>query len=505
VDVASAVFYSAYPTSTVQDVRTHEDGASARHLRAPDHDTPARDIEAQQVTPLAREEWADIQGFILRNYHMPLVRHFILRIDGAREARRFIAAVVNSADGYPQITTAAAEWKKGNAPEYCLNIGFTYAGLKALKLPASSLESFVHSPAFVEGAFARAPRVGDVEESARDRWDDALRKPDDAHILLSLYAGEDKEWRSRTDALEALFQRHAIKSWQPAYEGKALSGGRIHFGYRDGISQPTIAGAPAPEFPDSQPPVSPGAFLLGYPSQWKDFRYPVPHPPELGRNGSFVAFRILEQDVAAFEQYLKETAAELKERYPEIDMNEEMLAAKICGRWRNGVPLVLSPDSPDTKIPREQWNNFTYAKDIEGYGCPFGSHMRRTHPRGDMVAGADGHQHRIIRRGMPYGPPYEEAPNEKRGLFGLFICVSLEDQFEFLMADWINQGGFRPGVPTGAKDPLFGSKREEKSQFIIPTEKWPLPLPGLHRFVTTRGGAYCFLPSITALKYIAAL
>jgi deferrochelatase/peroxidase EfeB len=169
------------------------------------------------------------------------------------------------------------------------------------------------------------------------------------------------------------------------------------------------------------------------------------------------------------------------------------------------MPLVLSPDSPDPQMPRERWNDFDYANDKEGYRCPFGSHMRRTNPRGDRVAGADGHQRRIIRRGMPYGPPYEEAPNEKRGLLGLFICVSLEDQFEFLMADWINRGGFRSGVPTGATDPLFGSKREEKSQFIIPTEKRPLPLPGLHRFVTTRGGAYCFLPSITALKYIAAL
>jgi len=509
IDVESAVFYSSYPTSTVQDIRAHGDGTIAQPRRTLEGDAIGQGGNDQKqettIIPLTEKDWPDIQGLILRNYHMPRVRHFILRINQACEAQQFIDGLVNSRQGYPQITTADKEWPKGQAPAYCLNIGFTYAGLKALELPDSSLASFASAKAFVAGAVARAPEVGDSEENAPDRWDPSLRKTDKVHVLLSLYAREEKELQSYTNDLETLFTQHALTLLSPPYEGKSLGDGRIHFGYKDGISQPIIAGAPKPEFPDSQPPVPPGAFLLGYPSQWQDFRYPVPRPTQLGRNGSFMAFRVLEQDVEAFEQYLKDTVQQLKKTYG-IDMNEEKVAAKICGRWRNGVPLTLSPDPDATKIPKEQWNNFTYTKDQEGYGCPFGAHMRRTHPRkeSEKVAGVDGHQRRIIRRGMPYGLPYKEAPEGKRGLLGLFICASLEDQFEFLMANWINRGGFRAGVPTGATDPLFGSNDQE-STFFIPTKERLLSITGFQQFVTTRGGAYCFLPSITALRYIAEL
>lgn len=89
---------------------------------------------------------------------------------------------------------------------------------------------------------------------------------------------------------------------------------------------------------------------------------------------------------------------------------------------------------------------------------------------------------------------------------GLFIGVSLKDQFEFLMSDWSNKGSFAPGL-RNTRDPVIGNNSAPGATFLIPMEnqKHPVELTGLSRFVTCRGAAYCFLPSATALRYISAL
>jgi deferrochelatase/peroxidase EfeB len=155
--------------------------------------------------------------------------------------------------------------------------------------------------------------------------------------------------------------------------------------------------------------------------------------------------------------------------------------------------------------------------DRRGYRCPLGSHIRRMNPRRSIVAGNGGLKHRIIRRGLPYGPPYDPAsPDDgiERGLLGLFIGVSIKDQFEFLMSDWANKGAFAPGLRDTA-DPVIGGhaiqtaagESSNSGTFLIPAEgrKRPIELTGLSRFVTCRGAAYCFLPSTTAIRYISTL
>jgi deferrochelatase/peroxidase EfeB len=129
------------------------------------------------------------------------------------------------------------------------------------------------------------------------------------------------------------------------------------------------------------------------------------------------------------------------------------------------------------------------------------------YPRGSRIAGNGGHRHRIIRRGIPYGPPYDPArprDGHARGLLGLFIGASLADQFEFVMAHWANDGTFAPGLGR-TSDPLCGAHAPGPGRFSIPEPGGPVILDGLSRFVTTRGGAYCFLPSVTALRYLADL
>jgi Dyp-type peroxidase family len=245
--------------------------------------------------------------------------------------------------------------------------------------------------------------------------------------------------------------------------------GLIHFGYKDGISQPNIAGLPLRNSDDGQPQCPAGAFLLGYPSQFQNHTYDFDFPVALGRNGTFAVFRIMKQDVHGFENFLTQQAGPGGDR--------ELVAAKICGRWRDGTPLVVSSERPENNPT----NNFTFSKD-PGKACPFSAHIRRTNPRDDRVAGLSGRKHRIVRAAMPYGPPYTGAEDGKeRGLMGLFFCVNIADQFEFIMKNWVNRGGFQGSLSATDSDPLVG----------------------LHSFVRTRGSAYCFYPSLDGLRYIA--
>jgi Dyp-type peroxidase family len=451
---------------------------------------------------------ADIQGFILRTYAMPILRVFALTIREPRVARRSLGELVkDNARGMdaPQLATAT-DWTV--KPSYCLNVGITYRGLAALGLPASSLATFPEE--FAAGAPARAERIGDTGESSPGKWKDRFASPD-LHILLFLFGQADDVLERITDQVRAMFVQNGATVELSVHDARSLPENKAHFGYRDGFAQPTIDGGLPPLMPDALPQAPAGEFLFGYPSQYADFSYPVPEPAALGQNGSFVAFRILAQDCHGFEQFLTQAAHQ-------TGLDRELIAAKLCGRWRNGVPLSLSPNASGDKIPLDKRNVFDYIPsssvpdafdDTRGYRCPLGSHIRRMNPRSAVVAGGGGLKHRIIRRGLPYGPPYDpEKPDDgiERGLLGLFIGVSLKDQFEFLMSDWANKGSFAPGL-RDTRDPVIGDNSGSGAAFLIPVEgqKRPIELSGLSRFVTCRGAAYCFLPSATAIRYIASL
>lgn len=440
---------------------------------------------------------ADIQGLIVRGYTMPNARHLLLRIDSAAAARHLLGSLVDGNPGAPQVTTGA-DWAV--KPDCCLNLGLTVGGLRALGVGPESVGSFPEE--FAAGAPARAARVGDVGTSAPDHWLAPFTDPG-LHVLISLFGQSPDAVQSATDAL---VPRFAAGLSELARLDAALLGSRVsHFGYADGISQPTIESAPPAGFPDAMPAAPAGEFLLGYPSQHVGFTYPVPVPDVLGRNGSFAAFRMLAQDVDAF-------AAMLTEQSARTGMSPDLIAAKMCGRWRNGTPLVLSPDTdaPDPPIPPERLNDFDYVgqfDDPRGLACPIGSHIRRMYPRGSRVAGNGGHQHRIVRRGLTYGPEYDpDRPHDgiERGLLGLFIGVSLRDQFEFLMAEWANDGLFAPGLGR-SKDPVIGANDGGSGTFGIPGTAAATTLTDLPRLVTTRGGAYVFLPSVSAIRYLADL
>jgi deferrochelatase/peroxidase EfeB len=440
----------------------------------------------------------DVQGFILRSYGMDCSAFFLLRVGNPAAARKTLGALG---------VTNGAPWSV--KPDFCVNIGLTFDGLAALGLPQSSLVSFPEE--FTAGAYRRCAQVGDTGACTPENWDYGLGQPG-LHALVLLFAQTDDIRTTQAARLRATLLADNAWSEIAQLPGDVLPGGTAHFGYRDGFSQPTIDCGLGNPVPDKQLVAPSGEFFLGYPSQFDQFTYPVPAPNDLGCNGSFMVLRILEQDCAAFDALLTQS----QQRY---GISGELVAAKMVGRWRNGTPLSLSPDS-DSPVPPLQLsdlNQYDYAptalnpgafNDRRGYRCPIGAHMRRANPRGSTIAGDGGSRHRIVRRGVPYGPPYDPShPNDgiKRGLLGLFIGVSIKDQFEFLMSEWINGGTFAPGI-FGTSDPILGNSPPSQNSFTISRENAaPVVISQFPRLVTTRGSAYTFLPSLTALRFIANL
>jgi hypothetical protein len=192
--------------------------------------------------------------------------------------------------------TNAVVWDK--KPDFCLNVAITYDGLGAIGLDQPILTSFPEE--FEQGAAARAGKVADTGESAPENWKGGLGGPG-VHVLVLLFAQNGDIRKPQSRWLRGLWT--GAMSEISSHDGDMLPGNLAHFGFRDGISQPTITGT-AQSISGHQPQAPAGEFLLGYKSQFTQFSYPIPSPPPLGLHGSFLASRLLAQDCAAFEKLL---------------------------------------------------------------------------------------------------------------------------------------------------------------------------------------------------------
>jgi hypothetical protein len=199
-------------------------------------------------------------------------------------------------------------------------------------------------------------------------------------------------------------------------------------------------------------------------------------------------------------------------------IDPELLAAKLMGRWRSGVPLSQSPKSDSAAIREEDLNRFDYVKserapfavdDPAGERCPIGAHIRRVNPRSQRVLGGGGHNHRVVRRGVPFGPVYVPGVEDglDRGLVGFFINARIENQFEFVMQTWVDAGGFAAGLPGPSKDVIAAGDTTATTSFEVPMShpKATLRIPAVGAFIQTLGAAYCFIPSVSALRYLTQL
>jgi len=460
----------------------------------------------------------DLQGNILRGYRsgLNLVRYVILEVVDRGAARGFLgAAVTGGSAGVPTITREIT-WAE--PPPFCFNIGVTHTGLRALGVAEDALATFPTE--FIQGMTQRALKLGDFGDSAPVKWPAPFDQPARVHLVATIYADTD----TTLDRLEA----QVAKAFNVlgVLNGRNLADNKVFFGYVDSISQPRFKKIDDPAQANADEPIDPlGTVLLGYPNRLDDLMFRVPTPTQLGFNGTFNAFRVLAQDVFGFEAYLDRAAEQLDELLPGAKMDDlispaalqnfsggltrigalrEVVAAQMCGRWRNGVPYSASPETP-WPHPPVSLTNFEYSRASR---CPAGAHVRRVNPRGgQIVQRIANYTRRLVRRSMVYGPDFDPArPDEsERGLLGNFIGASLGAQFEAVMCDWLNLGLQDPNI-TGSNDPLLGANTPETSWFDLSLRNGgTVRLRGLPRFVTTRGGAYTFLPSIPAIDYLSKL
>jgi deferrochelatase/peroxidase EfeB len=429
-----------------------------------------------------------------------------------------------------------------NAKE-ALVIGFAESGLSKLGLKNSQLDTF--PVPFQQGNHApwRARAVGDTGDNAPESWYwGAPRASVDAVAVI--YANDAQQLKDRLAARSKeigllgheIVQTIRFKQLPPE---KKKDMPREPFGFADGISQPIIRGTPrAAEVGDHHQVVAPGEFILGYPDnlgyfpptptvpahedpdnilpavvresgQRPNFAEPLPSGKhDLGRNGTFLVVRQLEQNVKGFANFLRVAATELPRdaRTSSLDpaQIEDWIGAKLVGRWKDGSSLVRHPHVPGAKPGLvELDNDFLYGEeDASGMRCPFGAHIRRANPRDSFEPGSKEqlsitNRHRIFRVGRSYEP---QNGWENPGLVFMCLNVDIERQFEFVQQTWLLAPSFH-GLENET-DAVLGN-RGGKNVFTIPTPRGPLRVTGLRDFVAVRGGGYFFLPSRRALRFLA--
>jgi Dyp-type peroxidase family len=476
-------------------------------------------------------ELQDIQGIIVRGYsNLEAACFVLLSIQNAIATRNWLGSLADRLqNGHDRPS------------ETCLNLAFTYDGLKALGLDQTTLETF--STEFREGMTQpyKSRVLGDHGDNAPVLWDwgGGVHSPP-IHILLMVYATDEVTLTSFYDGLAESFGSGGVALIRKldTFMLKDEQGGfREHFGFRDAIGQPIVEGLSKAGAPDNT--VKAGEFILGYPNEYglftesptvsaeRDRQNLLPagqkgaEAHDLGRNGSYVVFRQLGQKVQDFWQFLDGITQQADgTSNPEARVQ---LASKLVGRWPSGTPLVEAPDRDRSDVKDK--NAFAYYHaDPHGFKCPMGAHIRRSNPRdsldpqpGTQTSIAINKTHRLLRRGRTYGTPVADSLNpqdmlqaEASGERGLhFICIgaNIARQFEFVQQTWINNPKFN-GLYSET-DPLVGDRAPGgvgvAADFTEQAQPVRKRVTGLPNFVVVRGGAYFFLPSICACRYLASL
>ncbi len=435
-------------------------------------------------------ELDDIQHILLTRTPAMTGRYEFLSFEEPAGGRAWLSELVDV------VESAASVRETMDSTKRWVTLGFTWKGLRALGVSEDSLASFPEE--FRQGMAARADILGDTGRNHPDNWGGGLAG-DDLHAIAILFARDDEEHARATTAHDDLLSRsQGVRklSYLDLNATPPFNYAHDHFGFRDRLSQPVIEGSGEVPTPGSGAPLKAGEFILGYP----DENGPVanlPQPEVLSRNGTYAAYRRLQEHVALFRDYIRSNSATPDE--------EELLAAKFMGRWRSGAPLVLAPERDDPELGADPMrnNDFNY-KDMDphGYACPLGAHARRLNPR-DTAHNMN--RHRIIRRGATYGPALPEGEPDDgadRGIAAFIIGASLIRQFEFAQNVWINDPTFHE--LGNEHDPICGTQ-DGTMDFKIPKRPIRRTLKGLPAFTTLTGGAYFFLPGINAMRYLANL
>jgi len=442
-----------------------------------------------------------------------------------------------------------------------LALAFSYTGLRKLTPGAQEIPSV----AFREGLAARSMFLGDpddpkAEGNPRNWVVGGARGEVDALLIV---AGDTRS------AVDARAKRTVVRVrkaglkilYQEKGDVRADLPGHEHFGFDDGVSQPGIRGRASERVDDyvterhiaagveperslfgypGQDLVWPGVLVLGYAATSPDPLVPgqpARATPAWTRNGSFLVFRRLRQDVGLFWRTMRKEARRLAATPGFAGLSDEKLASRIVGRWMSGAPVNRVPggDVPKLGKDRNANNWFKFDSDAAalplasgkidphpqskadpaGLTCPWAAHIRKVNTRdsaSDMGGRDSTYMRRLLRVGVPFGKPlknrYAEGRGGRaRGLLFLSIQASIEEQFEFLMTRWMGDPT-RPKMPGGhdvlvgqndtpgearvRRCALFGAGAEQGS--VETSAQWIVPT----------GGGYFFVPSIAALRHVIA-
>ena len=501
----------------------------------------------------------DIQGNVVRAYGrfgFPIARYLLLNISEGVGGRRWLTNII------PHITNSATWSNEPDGvvrPKATLNIAVNHAGLAALELPLESLNSF--STEFSMGMKMRKDITGDIDQSSPEYWDPVWQSDDDSktvHVLLTINAITREALETQYDKVidqidkslgaVTLLDGHRgpngdLLPYQEAHIifENGLPTPKEHFGYTDGIGDPYFEGIQdartrvegrGKQMSDGTwQPLATGEFLHGHLDEAREYP-PAAAPILLSRNGTYLVYRKLHQNVASFDALLTREGA----AYPG---GSELMAAKFVGRWRdNGAPLVIAPDAASKlrwdadyakATPEERdamLSNFTYDEDMSGARCPMSGHMRRVNPRASLelkagtcpgeflknsgafdTSGALANRRRILRRGLPYGDStLRDSDKGDHGVIMMMLNADIGRQYEFVQQQWVNYGNdFREA---NDKDVILGNRSNNLPNSVIHQadpegDAPPRFVRNIPLLVETRGGDYFFVPGLTALRLIA--
>jgi len=436
-------------------------------------------------------EFDDLQHILITRVPALTGRYEFLSFRQPVQGRRWLAGILDQVASVKQARNSIEREQRW------VSVAFTWQGLHALGVDEQALATFPEE--FRQGMAARAEVLGDTGRNHPDRWVGGLASPA-LHAVAILFA------RNADERQRATKEHQTFLANIPGVEVLSsldLDGfppfdyAHDHFGYRDRLSEPQIEGSGVAPTPGSGAPVKAGEFILGHVDESGEL-LPLPQPEVLSRNGTFMAYRRLQEHVGAFRDFLRQHGGPMAE-------GQELIAAKLMGRWRSGAPLLLAPEKDDPALGADYQrnNNFNYSKmDPQGYAVPLGAHIRRMNPR-DTAANIQ--RRRMIRRGATYGLPLRDGAAEDgvdRGIAAFILCASLVRQFEFAQNVWINDPNFHE--LGNERDPFIGNQ-DGTFNMTIPKRPIRKKITGLPAFTTVLGGAYFFLPGIKALRFLASL
>jgi len=494
-----------------------------------------RETEAQEGI-----ERGDLQGLLVSGYdHLDHASYVFLRLAEPQAGRAIEAARAWLRSVNERVTTAIRPPQGKH--QTCVNVAFTWAGLKAMGLPASLIEASEGNlpdgfPREFVGGIDRpeaAAILGDHGASASARWEfGGAATPDQApHLLVLLYAMDEAGLgRLFSEICGSEELERAGLSLVKRQDCHREAGDRTEpFGFRDGIAQPAVRGLTHKLADAGNIPVATGEFVLGHQNEY-GYTTRLPsvgeqddprrilweHPGArkdlraFGMNGTYLVFRKLSQDVDGFWAFVAANSASAGGEGDSERM--ELTAAKLIGRWRSGAPLALAPAHDVPALGRDNHlnNDFGYAAtDAEGLVCPIGAHIRRANPRDSLPFTAAKsrelvRRHRLIRRGRKYSEYSAGAPADQ-GICFIALNGDLLRQFEFVQQNWLNDPTFMD--LNADRDPIVGDHDEangEGAGFTIQAQPAARRLAGMPRFVTVKGGGYFFMPGLKTLRFLAA-